>query len=399
MTKKLSSLWLVLLVVFMPFSAWLVSFTGHATVALGRDILLALLILTTVWVMKPPKRRPLFILALLFIGWGLLSYFWREESLDQWLRGIRFVLEPVILFWVILLAAHKMSRRYVWIFLGLSAAATILLGYGEYFHPELVRYTLGSGLHLGNLEQIHLAGDWQRMQSTLAGPNALGLYLMIVLLVSPMWLKKVNRYVGVLVVIAGLAALVLTFSRSCYLGLGAGLIALVAVMWPLYPRWRWAYVTVLIIGALVASLLAYKTPSGLLRPNSNQIRLDQYERVWQERYDIGLLGRGIGSAGLVSQYRFDGGQNNYTENTYLDMFEALGLVGALSYLSLWFVTLWSLFRKKDFEAKVIGAAGVGILVAGLFINHYTGQAAIWMFWLLAGLALAKLEPDNGEDWA
>lgn len=392
--KKAANFIPILLIIFLPLSAWLVSLTGDSWVALGRDGLLVLLTIAVILVSTKPKDWWLFGLAVVFIAWGLASYFWREESLGQWLRGVRFVLEPVVLFGTLLLARRSESWNKIWPWLIAAFTLAIIAGFVEYFFPQAVRYTLGSGLQQGNLEQVHLAGAWQRMQSTLAGPNALGLYLLVGLLSAPWWAKNLNRYLATVVILAGVVALALTFSRSSYIGTFAGAIALVVVLGRQFPKWRNVCLGALGLLLITGAVLAAKSPSGLIRVNSNEIRLEQYHRVWQERSQIGWLGRGIGSAGLVSQNRLDGGPNNYTENTYLDMFEALGLVGAILYLSLWLTVLWTLFRRSDIEAKIIGATGVGLFVAGIFVNHYTGQAALWTFMTLAGLALASDMADS-----
>ena len=87
------------LIIFLPLSAWLVSLTGRYEVGMIRDLLLGLFLLLTVADYRS-WRRPTagFWLAAAFTIAVLLSFFTREDSVAQFLRGVRFLAEPLLLF-------------------------------------------------------------------------------------------------------------------------------------------------------------------------------------------------------------------------------------------------------------------------------------------------------------
>lgn len=402
MTERFRPFLLAALLIFLPLSAWLVSVSGQPALTFIRDLLLVGLFVSC-WRGGWPRGAGWWAAAL--IAWGLLSYFWRDESVVQWLRGVRFVLEPIGLFLIVSRLELTRERALIVKTIALVLAVVATIGLGEYFFPDLVRFQLADET-TGYLGQIHLAGGFRRIQSLLAGPNALGLYLAVCLAFLgslAVWPgdqpSSSSRSWRTWLLVAALIALILTFSRSAWLGLATA-IGLGLATYPAWPRPRRLLAAGLVILALVGGiwLITNRSVSALERSDSNAVRLEQYQRLWQQRGEIGLLGRGIGSAGLVSQYRLDGGPNYYTENTYLDTTEGLGLIGGLLYLGLWLSVLRALWRQKTQFSRAVALAGSSLFVAGIFITHYTGQVAIWTFWLLAGLALGSPEVvQQGED--
>jgi O-antigen ligase len=189
--------------------------------------------------------------------------------------------------------------------------------------------------------------------------------------------------------------LVLTFSRSAVIGLLS--ILLIATFLYAKRKIGWIKSTIIILGALLllalGSLLVYSQPGYkeyFTHYDSSKLRILQYERVWDKKDEIGLTGRGVGTAGPSSQFRLDGGENHWTENVYLDTFEELGYVGLLIYLSLVLaaiVTTGKNFGSKDGLTAFLLLSGLGI--TGIFINYYTGQAGIFLMWLASGLSLKK----------
>ena len=258
----------------------------------------------------------------------------------------------------------------------------------EFFAPGLLRATIDA-TGRGYLGQIHQAASLTRLQSTLAGPNALGLFLMISLLLLPIWSKAVSRSQAIGSGALGLIAMLLTFSRSSYLGLFVGALGLLVAGRTLLKGYTKPLIAGLLMAVVLVGGLYILQPQALTRDNSNAVRLEQYSRLWNDKEQIGFWGRGAGAAGLVSVDRLDGGPNFYTENSYLDAYEAVGLLAALAYLGFWIFLAWSLLRTQNATAIAVGATVLGLAVAGMFINHYTGQAAIWLALLFAGIAPEK----------
>lgn len=382
---------LVAIIIFLPLSAWLVSLTGQNWVGLGRDLLLILFVGFSFvgWGQVKRPKTPTW-LALVFILLVLASYFHRQDSLTQWLRGARYLIEPLLLFVTLQLFPLGETPRILWRALALATGLVVLGAVIEFFAPQLLRLTIDA-TGRGYLGQMHLAANLTRLQSTLAGPNALGLFLTVSLLLWPIWQKAIPRYLAISAGALGLVALLLTFSRSSYTSfMFGGATLITASRSALGKSARLLAIVFVTLLVLIGSLLIIR-PEELVRPASNSMRFEQYQRLWDDREQIGFWGRGAGAAGLVSVDRLDGGPNFYTENSYLDAYEAVGLLAALAYLGFWIGLAWLLLHRQTIESLVVGAAVLGLTVAGLFINHYTGQAAIWLVLLLAGIVLGQNE--------
>ena len=212
---------------------------------------------------------------------------------------------------------------------------------------------------------------------------------MISLLLLPIWSKAVSRSQAIGSGALGLIAMLLTFSRSSYLGLFVGALGLLVAGRTLLKGYTKPLIAGLLMAVVLVGGLYILQPQALTRDNSNAVRVEQYSRLWNDKEQIGFWGRGAGAAGLVSVDRLDGGPNFYTENSYLDAYEAVGLLAALAYLGFWIFLAWSLLRTQNATAIAVGATVLGLAVAGMFINHYTGQAAIWLALLFAGIAPEK----------
>lgn len=387
---RLAEKLLLALIIFLPLSAWLVSFSGSSNLALVRDLLLLGLIFTAPLAarFKAPG-----LVAALFLLYLAASYFWRGEELGQWLRAVRYLGEPLLLY--ILLANSDWGTEFkakAIKTLAYTLGGVAALGFVEYFFPAVFRVTLNE-LGRGYLETYHKASGLPRMQSLLAGPNALGLYLMVGLLSWGVWRSALKRSGVALLILVGLA-FVLTVARSAAIGLVVALVAAALLYRRRAPQLaRYALGGLVIAIVLGAAALTW-APQSVIREDSTIIRSQQYERLFDHTDEIGLLGRGPGSTGPVSQDRLDGGENRFTENTYLDMYEGLGVFGGLLYPTFWILLLFHLAKRRNELSEAAFVAGIGLVFAGIFLNHYTGQAAIWTALILAGLASGGEEGSN-----
>lgn len=386
---------LAALIIFLPLSAWLVSWSGNYLISLSRDFLLLVFLIVSVIDWRFYRQpTPIVWLALIFIGLVLMSFFHRQDSVSQWFRGVRFLTEPLALFSLLQIFPLKSGYRVLWNALAAALVIVVIGGLLEYFYPQSIHSTIGQ-IGRGYLGQIHFAGGFVRLQSFLAGPNALGLFLMIGLLLLPVWQRFVPTWLAVATGLVGLTELLLTFSRSSYVGFFAAVIVLLVVAREaLGSYWKYLTAATLIGIVIIAGLFVWR-PQALTRDQSNTIRLEQYQRVWQERGEIGFWGRGAGAAGLSSVERLDNGPNFFTENTYLDAYEAVGILAALSYLAFWAVLIWFLVAGgRSLERLSVGVAVLALAGAGMFINHYTGQAAVWLGLLFAGVVLVENKTPN-----
>ena len=391
--QKISFYSLILLFVFLPFSSWLVSMTGKASLSLIRDGLVLIIFLSVLFA-RNIKFNKITIIALLFIIYGILTYFWREASPLQWLRGFRFTFVPIILFLSVsnLKFDEKEKIFLLWSVL-VGALVITIISIAEFIGlkiPLTTDMSAGNGLEATQYLQGHI----RRLQSLLAGPNALGLYMLALTAYALGLFKKIRPKLIWMMSILGII-IFFTFSRSSLAGLVA-LLIVSSVIW-FYKKighFKTIVVAVLFIVILaILSLTLYKSDkynNYITHGTSSSLRYEQIIRVWNQKNEIGLLGRGSGTAGPSSQNRLDGGPNHWSENIYLEIFEELGLIGLILYLAIIVLLLRSSWKNYNTpEGQTAFLITLGFAVSGLFLNNYTGQVGIYLLWLANGLTLQK----------
>lgn len=391
--NRYSYLLIVILFVFLPFSSWLVSLTSNQWLSVLRDILVLIFALLVAINLKK-SQKSVFIFTILFIIYGALTFFWKEASALQWLKGFRFTFMPIIMFAGLLLADFSQSAKktiyktILWSGLVIAGLAVL-----EYFGVQ-IPLTLNHGTP-EEISALHRVGNLNihRIQSVLAGPNAFGLYLAALCGISLGIgkTKKINWYFWLFFILA-----IFTFSRSCWLAIAAILILFLYLYLKSMQRRRLAlsiFVSCIIgLFTFVGILYSNSSTQDLITHNdSTSRRIEQYQRIWNTKNEIGLFGRGSGTAGPSSQYRLDNGENHWTENIYLDLFEELGLIGLIFYLSLltaigfYLISGFNFNNNEQLSALLLFG---GFLIAGVSINYYTGQAGIYLYWLIIGLAIS-----------
>ncbi|OQA04833.1 MAG: O-Antigen ligase [bacterium ADurb.Bin400] len=400
-TKVLNYYLLIVIFLFLPFSSWLVSLTGRPELSLIRDILvIALLLLALVKNGDRTQHNRLVLgLSVAFVVWGVLSVFWREASFVQWLRGARFDLMPIVFFAAAstFICDRNEDQGLFRVVIGAGAVIGVL-GILELCGIRLPLYTDYSAV--GAIKDINYVGEWNqvRLKSVLAGPNALGLYMLTLVAFVYSYLSGRKR---LLLFVFFSVILFLTFSRSALIGLLV--LLFVAGFWNLKPKFGLVKtVSAVAMVVLVMGMTGFLLMSSPVLKNfithgdSSSLRWQQYERVWEQRGEIGLLGRGAGGAGPSSQNRLDGGPNRWTENVYLDMFEAYGLVGAMLYLSLIISLMLAIVRTKSLDARGSILILISFGVSGIFLNYYVGQIGIYLFWLMHSMVLRRANPRLGN---
>jgi len=393
--QKLNFYLLILLFLFLPFSSWLVSLSGKPSLSLLRDIIVLLIFILILMGRKIHFNKITSILVI-FIIYGLLSYLWREASPLQWLRGFRFTFIPLLLlFSVANIELNNKEKKTLLLVILLGGLFVSIVSIAEFFGISIPLRTSFSGSY-GLESAQYLQGETRRLQSVLAGPNALGLYLVALSAFALGLFGKITSKTMWLISLFCLV-LVFTFSRSSLIGLIA-VFAFSGAVW-LYQKIGSVRATLLsvifFVLLLMSGFVLYKSENYnhfITHGTSSSLRYEQIQRVWDSRGEIGFLGRGSGTAGPSSQNRLDGGSNNWSENIYMEMFEELGLIGFILYLTLIILLMFDAWKcYKNTEGRTAFLAIFGFVFAGLFINNYTGQVGIFLLCLAQGLSLQRGE--------
>jgi O-antigen ligase len=262
---------------------------------------------------------------------------------------------------------------------------------------------------LAAFQQIESLGV-RRIQSTMSGPNQLGLWLLIPWSIALLQRKK---YAVALI----FTALLLTFSRSAWIASG---VILIVVLWKGLPR----KVFYSALGGLFsASLLAFIVlyffaPDIVMRTASNADHLARPLEAIEVMKEH-PLGLGLGTAGPASNRVSDacvhlpeGSDASWAsdrldlcvftgdiqvqphgrvcncpllpENWYLQMGVEMGILGFVLFLTL---IIFVLLRLRSSPYALLPLLGISI--AALFLHAWEGSAVAYTTWILTAMSLKR----------
>lgn len=284
----------------------------------------------------------------------------------------------------------------------LAGAAASLLAIILWLLPDDTTNTL-----LNYLIRLGYPGGWviryieenpelsERAIGTSVDPNVLGgLLLMIGAIAGPQIVAKrplFPKWVTLAIISLVFLALILTFSRSALVGLGAGLIFVAAVRYRRLLPYM-AFAGLLFLFLPVAQGYIGRFVQGIQGQDlATQMRFGEYKDalILIQRYPI----FGVGFSGTPDIDIYLG-----VASVYLTIAQVMGLVGLLAF----FIVIGTIFiyaarnrhwfkqhQKQDAIWLGLHGAIVGALVAGI-LDHYLFNLefhhAVTAFWLIVGLA-------------
>lgn len=438
------------LIALLPFHALMVTvgtfwILGRAagplaTLAVWKELFLAVLcVLALLEILSRPTKNKwktvlsvdlldLLILGLIILG-IVIGGFQGNLGSSGFIYGFRYDFVPLIAFLIL--------RRVEWSS-GFFADAKALLvlvggivaGYGiiSFFLPQSFFSQLGySDLHSLYLPDQPIAAfqkiggtELRRIQSTMSGPNQLGLWLLIpwsIMLASKRDAQPARlRRLFFLALIAG--AMALTFSRAAWI---ATAVVLVMWMWRSLPRslFKKKALQLGIAFAAFLLLLVITKPELLLRAASSR---DHILRPLQaiQRIAEAPFGSGLGSAGPASNRVSDacvhlelGADASWAadrrdlcvfvgdaqvqpldrecscpflpENWYLQIGVELGLLGFVFFvlLMLFLIEKLSVLKKSEW----VFLSFVGVSIAAVFLHAWEDAAVAYTLWLMCATVI------------
>lgn len=403
-------------------------------------------------------RVGLFLAALLCAGGILFS---------MALSSLAFVAAVLLFVWLAVSDRHAVLRRtgLEWYFLAWIAAVLLMVLFARY--PESA---LGSAKRVLLIAMVYIVaaalGDEQKLRRFLmylaivAGAYSLlgiaaffiakldrlgffqhymtagGLRMMLVLLFLPLLLDRATprgeRYVYAATVLLTLVALMLTQTRSSWLGFAAGAVLLGVL------RYRLLLGALLALGVLFMLLAPARftdrvthmfqfgapAPADTLRAtspvsaedaqraevlaNSNRSRLRMVETGWRMFLDHPLFGLGDGEMHrMYREYVPDAtkDEGGHLHNSYVHLLATHGIVGFAAMMALlgaYALLLWRGFRRGTGIGALVAlgafATLLGVLVNGIAEYNLGDHEIMLMLWTTAGIAVAalRIQPEGGK---
>lgn len=239
--------------------------------------------------------------------------------------------------------------------------------------------------------------DALRAFATMRGPNELGSYLMLPLLLALalVIIQRRNVLAGAALGV-GVVALVLTGSRSAWLGALVALVVLAALWLPSKKLLKWSTIAAVPCVLLAALLfwLATTVPSirlAVFHSSPGEPLLEgSSEKHWQATYSgvqdvlAHPLGQGVGTAGPAGYYGDT--EPKIAENYFVQIAQEVGVVGLLLFVGinlLLAIDLWRL--RTELWSKLLLASLAGLSVVNIFLHGWVDDPTAMTWWLVAGL--------------
>jgi len=244
--------------------------------------------------------------------------------------------------------------------------------------------------------------NYIRINSTLRGPNPLGLYAVIALVTALVTgllsgAKKVKLWLIWILGIGAALALWASYSRSAALATIASVAAVLVVVYgKSFPRWLWitCVAGALVLGGslvafrdtqFVSQVILHEDPHEGGNINSNDGHMSSLIEG-SRRLVRQPLGAGVGSTGSASLLS---DSPMIIENQYLFVAHENGWLGLGLFVAIMYMVLAEAWRKRTRQlALIVFATGVGIAVAGLFLPVWVDDTVSIIWWGIAAMALA-----------
>ncbi len=328
------------------------------------------------------KQRIIFIGATLLLATSLIAALTNPYLLKALGIWRAYFLEPILFFLVISASIKRLSVKFLITSLAISSLSVALLTiwqklFGTFFPPSLWNDEL-----------------FGRPTSFFTSPNAIGLYLVPMLLVLSVFLSKfkINRFFYYITILIGFIAVMLSFSQGSWVALAAGIIVLLFLL-----DYKKIAVGLIITGIVLAVTWPGLRTAILFQDQAGQNRLT----IW--RYSIEyltdsprnfILGSGLRRFFTeVQKPNYDKETLErliYPHNIFLNFWLETGLAGMMSFVFI-LAALFSKLRKKFIENKFIRAALfaclVAIIVHGLVDVPYFKNDLSMLFWIIAAIVV------------
>ena len=412
-----SSLAYALIIALLPIHAFISTWGGTTIGPLlvwksWKEILIALLILPLVLycVARPAIfhqlwARPYNKLILAYLALHIVLAVFTNTPTEAVIAGLLMNLRFFAIFIMAQIIAgshHPLAARlktlipawllWVAVLLALLAIMQVTLLPSDF----LARF----GYHPGNtIAPFTLLDDTQgalRAFATMRGPNTLGSYLLIPLAFALYNLIHRHRpRLSLVALILTSIAILLTGSRSAWLGALATIAALVLLTLPRRQVIKWTKIAILPTLLITVLLLwsainvssirlavFHSSPSDphlFEGSTQNHIEATAAGLAHLARHPIGT---GPGSAGPASFYS---PHPNLSENYYVQIGQEVGLLGLILFIIISLQLGRQLLRQKS---HALLASFIGISLIGMFLHSWADDPTAMTWWGIAGLFIA-----------
>lgn len=343
------------------------------------------------------------ILAFLMVG-ILSTYFSKNVTLPQGIDAIRSVIQPFIFFLIVINSnISKKSTRFL-LFAGIIAVSIAAL-FG------IFQFTQGVSVPPNWLDKDTEVGIGTRAFSFLGSPNAFAGYCILFAPIALSYifkdkLKLSYKTLFIILFLTIIGGIMSTLTRAAWIAFIPALI----LFGILIKKTKIVIPIVLLIIAITFSIAPLR-----------QRFVNLFSEQYQEKSEIGgrsyrwnlamtifaenpVLGRGPGSYGGATAYRYQEFSGLYVDNYYLEILSNYGFLGLLVFiwLILEITKIFTVSIKNSKESDKILIIGIFCGFIGFLIHNFTEN--LWevvplsvTLWLLIGLTVNLAIPGGEND--
>jgi hypothetical protein len=409
---------ILLLVPFHAFlTVWASSIIGHyIALRLWKEVFLVLCIVGVLYLLFTdrkirthtlPRRLVQIILfyALLNLIWGLIAFNQHDVTAKALGYGLIVNLRFLAFFlvtWSVALRMKRLRVHWQWLVLW-SAAGVVIFGLLQAIalpHDFLRHFGYGDAT-IPAVETINHNQHYIRIASTLRGANPLGAYLLIpISLLTVMMIRRGRNWKLALFLAGAAIVLFFSFSRSAWVGAALSILTVLLLSRLSAKTQKIALAVVaVVIFAGAATVATYKNNvhfqnfvlhtqhNSAIKTTSNEGHLEALEDGAKD-VEKDPLGDGPGTAGPASYYN-TGHQTKIAENYYVQVAQETGVIGLILFLLINVGVGYLLFlRRDDPLALSLFASLIGLAFINLLSHAWTDDTLAYVWWGLAGVAMA-----------
>lgn len=344
------------------------------------------------------KKSRVNLWVLLFILVYFFSAITSISTLEN--RNIFMLTCAFILFYFVIINTVDTKKKINTLIYMFIISATISSIYGLY------QYKFGDvysqiWLDMNMFEDIKM-----RVYSTFENPNVFGEYLLLVVPINFAVLfdeKKISNKFLILIMLAiNTLALILTFSRGCWLGI---LVAIAILLLSIDRR----FIALGILGLFIApfilpeSIINRFTSIGNMGDTSTSYRVAIWMGTIAMLKDYWFSGVGLGITSfnkVYPVYAYSGAATEHSHNLYLQLIAENGLIGIIMFFGIIYnfykETIISACQKKKIVLIGIVSAILGFLVQSMTDHTWYNYRVVLIFWMVIafGISFTKIKQEE-----
>ncbi len=275
----------------------------------------------------------------------------------------------------------------------------------------IMQYVFGWNVNQAWIDEEMFEDIKMRIYSTLENPNVLGEYILLVLpaTIALMWKKQkvFAKFVyGTMAAVMGVA-LILTFSRGCWIGIMVS--AATFVTFAAGKLWGLLLIVLPIIPMILPESIINRFASiGDMKDSSTSYRVYIWMGTLHMLKDFWLTGIGPGDEAFAQVYPF------YSYNMIVaphshNLFLQITVIGGILAIVTFAILMLVFFKKLAVGCQVqgkkgdvsvalvgIGSAVAGFLIQGLFDNCFYNYRVFMIFWAVLALGVAAANVAKSE---